>query len=832
MIKAKTNKKIFAILSAVISAVFAIIVGATYCASTLSLTFGTNQKTTTIYAANNHYHINNDTLINPVLFGSGSHNFEISLEYDVPYGFDVRLMYEMRWGTSGKSTDNVILNFANRDDVVVDNQYIYLASSITDKQGKRNIVTGVDFVNPMDENYQGERLTIMVKEAIVETGLTYNANHPLVSDVTSQAGEMWLKIKQSGSGASAMVYNYRYDWKHGVPFPGDNTAYKKVTEERTVPDTTPAQKYTVVTSASWLGGNRAYAGVGIYVYAGTARTIEVEIKGIWRGESGNVSSSDAISEAGIQFNYSSSFELHSWDNTKLWATMKFKYSIPAGTHCYINILDSLEIIRPSINNPLDYDKYRALCQTITVNGGTPLEYNENSGDLSIRTIESLGTSSVSATKGNYSSANVDVVNTSTFSGGLYQFKNSGAVTQDYSTDVSLINNMSTTKIVKATMSLRYRISNGNASLTETDTSGVTKRVEDIYPISSNATATEIAAAHKNRFNHGSLFYTFSPSTVVKTETATVSIAPYSSINVLDCYIAPADLQTTTLPQYLSSLINNYSANTNYDVWLYWDITIEEVSMSTNTSLQIETRQNGQNVDIYAKNNTNKVATIVSNTLKAQEFVVSYKQAEVAEPYDWVATFWQYYENNGTGNQNTSTTFDASKNLSLRQEIYEDRTISGSPTIDKLNPVELNPGELIKIGTVTLTGTKDLILSGGVTATLTELSASNKVVVSNAGTNQAVLINGSSNSYYVRINGSLAQSNTNERLVPSGSYIYYIGILRPGQKICVDMVSGSGAVEMIAAGDTYSQTTLSLWNDSTITNKFNALFNINKGDIVT
>lgn len=817
MIKAKTNKKILAILSAVLSAVFAIIIGGTYCATSLNLSYKTNPNTSAVYAMNNHYHVNNDTLINPVLFGSGSHNFEISFEYDVPYEFDLRLQYAMKWGTSGKSTDNVIINYANRDNLVVDQNYIYLVSNITNKSGKINIIVGVDFVDPTNSYYDGERLTIEITDVkVCERGVTYDADHPLVKNVSSQAADMWLKIKQNITTSSAIVYNYRYDYAHGASFPGDDTAYYKVIEQRTSTTNGNTVTYNVVQSATWAGGNRAYAGVGMYVYAGTTLKIDVAIAGIWRLEASNAVT-DSISESGIKFNYTEDFEHESWDNSKLWETKKFNYYIPAGESRFINILDSIEITTPSLKTlGIKKDEYRAICQSIKINGVT-LEYTESGIDQSVKTISSLTSSSVATSTTAYQSKLVEAVNSTAYLGGLYQIQTqtTEAISQSYSADISLVNNTSNIQSATATMNLRYRISNDNRSLTQITGEGqnqVIKRVEDLYP--ANGTSEEaVEQANISRLNDASLFYTFSPKSVISTTTQTVKIAPYSSVNVLNYYTASKDLQ--------SQIISKYG---NYDVWLYYDVSVSYSTETSVSNLQIETRQNGNDIDIYAKNNTQQVATITDNTLKVKERIISYKQpAEVDQPHDWLATFWQYHIAPNYA-QNTSIDFDTEKAYHLRELTYEDLSISG-----KVSSGTLNPGEVIKIGTVTAGGTKDLLFTGGVTASLEDL---NEIVLSNKGTVEAVLINGTINagtkkSVYIRIAGVLSSENDNDKLVESGGYIYYVGILRPGQKICIPMTSGTGEISTINAGDVYTSSALNIWNDDSITSKFNSLFNTTK-----
>ena len=152
MKKAKTNRKLFTILSAILGVVFAFTMGVTYCLSDLNYIFGTHPKSTTAFMGNQQYIIVNDTLENPIHFSEGSHNFEIAIQYSIDYNFDFMLEYSLSWsGENSVSTDNVILRFANRDSFIVDEDYIYYVGSSTDSQptyvtsgsGKLPIITGI-----------------------------------------------------------------------------------------------------------------------------------------------------------------------------------------------------------------------------------------------------------------------------------------------------------------------------------------------------------------------------------------------------------------------------------------------------------------------------------------------------------------------------------------------------------------------------------------------------------------------------------------------------------------------------------------------------------------
>ena len=212
--KTKTKNNILLILSAIIGVVFALITGFTYCATSLNLSYGQIPNSTEAYMANQQYTIINDTVKTPVLFGEGYHNFEVALQYSIGYSFDVRFKYSLSWsGGSSYSTDNVILHFANRDNVIYDDNYIFLANAVSAGNSKINIIASVDFVDPTDSHYFGQKLTINIEEVkIYKEQSSYDANHELlkttnngvnktVVSVTGPASQAWLQYKENSNAA-------------------------------------------------------------------------------------------------------------------------------------------------------------------------------------------------------------------------------------------------------------------------------------------------------------------------------------------------------------------------------------------------------------------------------------------------------------------------------------------------------------------------------------------------------------------------------------------------------------------------------------------------------
>ena len=126
MKRAKTRKNLMIILNLLLGLVFALSVGYTFANEMLNLLVGSDVYSTTAYATNQQYAIINDTIDNPILFSSGEHNQEVKIKYSFGYDFDIRIKYSLEWtGAQNSDTNNVILHFANRDDYIVDNEYIY-----------------------------------------------------------------------------------------------------------------------------------------------------------------------------------------------------------------------------------------------------------------------------------------------------------------------------------------------------------------------------------------------------------------------------------------------------------------------------------------------------------------------------------------------------------------------------------------------------------------------------------------------------------------------------------------------------------------------------------
>ncbi len=834
MKKAKTNNKIISILCAILSAVFALSMGLTYCVSSLSLEYGKSPDSISAYLGNQQYHLINDTATKPVSFGEGTHNFEIAIQYAIDYDFDVRVKYSLSW-TNRKnratplSTDNVILNFVNRDNIIYDDEYIFLAKATSKGNGKIGLISGVEFVDVNAGEYEGESLTITILESDVKikkaAGYADADNNALYTTALTTAGEVsvaakaWLENKQQDSNFVTM-YNYRRDYEHGVKYPDSNSAYRKDVVDQ------------AVNKALWVGGNRSYAGLGMYVSTKDVVSFTISVAGIWRdsgdGDVQATAEGDTVEkdiyEDSARFNYAKQWTRTGWDGDKLWEIRTFDVYIPAETSCYIDILESVEITSGAHKDKIIDDAYRLVINAVTLNGQSfrfsnatnwiqSKELTTASGNPSVEPNLSTG-----AEGSPYLASDIEVVNTSLHNPGFYSAKPSGADGQSFDTSVSIINNSTSTQNLLVTATLWYHISNGQTLLFASESDK--RRIEEYETDIDGNPMTD-----KKRFLNG-LYFAYSLPTTT-TFTKKITIAPTTSVNVWESFTAPAELQETVVTEF----------GTNYDVWAYLEINIKEATTEIpNESLQIETVQSGTAVDLFVKNDTDKIVegvTIKDLTVKELD-VVDYVLVTAQTdnpPADWKASFWKYYMDDQGTQQLTSpinyekdkfylkvqgystlTAQDITLNVEDDANKFEYTTIDDKECIT--SKIKLQPGECVKFASFTTTQTNKIYVSGNAVAN--EVTTPSDVMLIEAGTSRAYIHNTTANSYYVRFGGTYTGSNSNIQTlannpgVDNTTYNYYIGVLRPGQIIEVPM-SAVGTITSILAGSKYSSSDLKDWS---------------------
>ena len=769
--RAKTSKLII-ILSVIIGAVFAITIGATYSSLTLSLNVGSNPNSTTTYLAKQEYQVINDSVISPIPFGDGAKLSEVAIEYSYSYDIDVRIQYSLSW-SNGADASNVILTMPNRDNFIVDDEYIFVRDAISAGTGKLTVISAVNFVDTSDETYQGASLTINIVDVDVyiasDSASDYTSNHALVQGLNSVAATAWLKYKNQETDTSnvanayVIAYNYRSDYEHGIYHPNLQTAYYY--------DTTNSQYVAQY-------GNRYYAGLSLYVVTGSSPIrLTVRAVGLWRTPSNTNASSDAlVFENNIRFNYDSDWVYQS--TLDIFDYMYYSYVIPANTAIYIDVLDSIEITSITNLANTDYGNNKMITQ-LTINSVSFTDFTNGIASGRIATVDNGATTT-------YVKQTLDIENSGEYNPYLYNLT-SASQTTDIPTSILVTNNTSSRKNISLTLTLNAVISNGR-----------TRKGEGNIDFSDTQYWARLEFNSNNYVATQKSFGTY--------------IAPYATVDLFDYYAIGAN--------FYNDLVT--ASNGSFDAWVYLEVSVTETTVSnstTNSNLDIIATVNNSTdsstVEVYVKNNTANVVSNITANVNLTRDVTTYSQLST-QPSDWQHLYWRYYYNDGSGYQlNTNPNFNT-QTYYVRNVNVSPITISGnyvasngftlsSGTTFTSSTLRLLPGESAKVVEITLSNTVDGLSLSSATASGASASVSTTVEIVNEGTSSAFIVNNSTNSYYIRFAGTLA--TTDSKIQSTGGYNYYIGIVRPGQVISLSMSAGNNlAVDSILATNEYDDTT--------------------------
>jgi len=795
MKKAKTNKfSIF--LSALLCAVFAFTVGITYAGSSMVFNYGTNPASASAYLANQQYVVVNDTLTAPVVYSVGSHATEIALEYAIDYDFDLRIKYALKWSDQTLATTNVELLFANRDNVIVDETYIYYINyknnapaGISAGEGKLSLIAGVEIIETDNDNYLGKTLTVEIQEVkIAKTGDSYITS-PLKD--SGQAGKAWLAHKSSTivSSAHIMVYNYRYKKEVGVKAPGHNSAYSKKSSNSVI-------------TGQWIGGNRAYAGVGVYIITGNSPVqIESFVSGTWRQTETGADEDVGQFDNNIRFNYSDDWQLKNYDSNYLFEYRTYKKLIPAYTACYLPLVDNIEITCAGNVGITNYDRYRLVVDKIYINNVQIVYDTETDATKITNGTISGTTASDGATY--YAKNNITLVSANKYLNNLYECSMGDASPQSYhNTTFVLINNTNKKLQVNISYNLNYFISNGKTGLTYT--------VTDDNNVSTKYRATQFTddAYYRDMKTLESSNSNFTASGT------TFVLDPYASVNFGASYEVFASFNSIISAAYGS-----------VDAWVELDpITAVSETVSTGTGLAVEVFASGTNGVVRVKNNSREVVTSISaNVLLYNYSILVWENPDSSKPADWDATFWRYgWYDNSVFVKNESKTF--ANNLQYHRYEYVSTSLTlttktgvtynsttGACSVSGLN---LKPNESVEILTFTVPTDGKLLIQTSARATAS--SSANSLMLVNSGVNQNYIVNYSTGSYIVRFNGVIPTGETFEDVESVGGYNYYIYVVRPGQ--IIETASTATEINSVSIGSVFSKTALSNagWNSTIIT----------------
>lgn len=873
MKRTKTNKKLFSILSAIIGVVFAFSVGITYAPSALNLRYGSNPVSTDAFIGNQQVYVINDTISNPVVYGSGANNFEVAIQYSVAYDFDVRIAYSLTW-SNGESANNVILNYVNRDNIICDEKYIYLAETVPAGSGKITLISGASFVDAADmETYGGATLTVNITNSsvkIYKAQSVYDEEHPLYTEAMekyaeSTAAPAWVRRKKNktadSSSAYAMVYNYRYNYAQGIPYPQAETAYKKPAAQRTFEETlTDSNSQQVINSYTqhyvygtlWGGGNRYYAGVGIYVIAGSEDLeLEIQVAGVWR-TNGNV---EKTFENNIQYNYNEKYwDLNQISSNKLWEIRTFKYKIEARSARYIEILDSVEVISArGTTNPSA--AYRLVTNNIIINplnndAIKSITYSE--ANCKLITYSSIGSNVEESTKTIYPAETISIVNTTKYSNGLYDsYLSNDPSQQKFNANISLINNTADFRTVSVNYHLYYHLSNGVTKLYNDQG----KRASDL--INGTTVLPKHAFISTNSLNL--LYYSYSAESDETLDeingeagktTDTVIIPPYSSVNIMSQYSVGKELSDNIVTLFDDTSTVDFKEF--YDAWTYIELetvsneiasieTTPENATEAKTNLLLEATKTATQTVISVKNNTNMAVTgIEINNLAIREYKKTSQDPEDNKPFDWDVSYWKYYDANsnrlteetdfdsGLYHLETESYSQTTNTITYQNDFKVDETKSTRIYDNGETKTTLLPGESVIIALVDTTN--KVVLSG--TSSASSVEDLTGVTIINNGTTKAYLVNYTENSYYLRLNTNISSTN----FFYKEEYGYYMGILRPGQILTIslnevveieegDLINTSYEVEGVPTTD-FNADLLKDWDVDAVA-KYSELFNIEK-----
>ena len=866
MIKTKTKKKILTIFSAILGAVFALLTGITYCASSLSLSYGMNGLSTSAYIGNQQFQIINDTTNNPIPYGIGVHNFEVALQYSVSYDFDISVKYALSWSGTDSTEDNVVLHFANRDNIIYDESYIFLAESVTAGSGKITLITGAEFIDLAGKNYDKQTLTITILDSnvkIYKAQTTYSLTHPLATEATqSTAGQAWIRHKINSTSttttnAYAMVYNFRRNYAMGIEYPKLETAYEKpVATEEVKNGETVTQEIGRVYGPTWSGGNRYYAGTGLYVIAGsTDIELEIQVGGIWR----TLDKVDISSENNIQYNYSDNWDWKEYSSNNLWDIRTFKYKIPAKSAYYIDVLESIEITcaAGSITN---FTGYHLVTNQIIINplqtNKVEISYSETNGKLITYTpISSNGTATG---KTSYNDETLDrsisIINTTQYNNGLYDTYNNGSESlQTFAGNITLINNTADTRLVTIDINLYFHINNAGVTLYAKTGDNAYLRAIDLIDRATTTIYKPQDAFNATKSEVSTLYYSYTGTcdalSAINDQTGVTSVsiklAPYSSASVVSSYIVTKTLKDFLITSATETGFDDPSTTDRIEYFDAWTYLIPEISVSetvstvgddesVKTHLMLETTQTSTETVISVKNNTNNTVTgIELQNLVIKEYYEAVQNTETkyleSIPYDWNASYWKYYDKDNNQLDSVPATFQENTYW-LKTKIYSSIDNSSIDYLDSFNSsTTLLPGESIQVATV---ATANKIYISG-TCSATSVVVPSEVTIINNGTKNPYIVNyNSSTSYYLRVGAKLSETDFPDFVV-QGDYSYYIGILRPGQIIKLSFESATeielGTNDLISTNTEYNSTLLTStygW-DATAVGVLTSYFDINK-----
>ena len=751
--KAKLNKK--RIVYILLGLVFAITIGVTYALPAISMIFGSSPASNTAYASGQQYQIVNDTIGNPISFSAGSANREVAIVYSYGYDFDIRIQYSLSWSDSALSTNNVILNYADRDSLIVDNEYIYHTEPLTAGSGKLVLFTGVDFIDEEDADYIGQSLTIEIESVeIYKSQSSYSTSNPLYTNTV--AGRAWQRYKNSSdyTNASVIVYNMRTTTDNMVAHPGVESAYYK--------DIVNNQVQTAI----WSGGNREYAGLSAYIITGNSPIrVHTTIIGSWERIA---ETSLAVADNNILYNYSSDWtKLSNVDSTQ-FETRAYDYVIPANSAVYIELLDSIEITCLGPSDIGNYEFYR-IQTVLQINGVEVTDYSDGIAEITI------SSSTLSSASNNYAQSDISIINQSIYNPGLYDIFTSGI--QSFDTVVKLTNNTADKiRVNSISFQLVYTYFESNLSS---------------YTIENRR--TETASITLTPDNLSSYISAYSSVQILSNFQASLLNLLTNYDAWLEIKIVSIDYDTVTSTTNALSVLTTAEESGNNTVFTF---TVKNNSSDLISNITADLLVE-QLVPEYTLQESRPSAWIASYW--KYYYLSSGEYRQVLDSDYWVA-----------GQSPTTNIYSLrynNTNISISNATLYNGFTLASGTQYTSSDLVLAPNETAKILSFTFSGKTDNELIFTTSASGASTSANRAVSIVNEGTEYTYIINNSTSAYYIRFTGSIQTTTPN--IVTLGGYNYYIGALQPGHMLSVSMSASTNiSLSTIIASDSYSRNAIS------------------------
>lgn len=839
----RTRRKhnIIYFVASLLALVFISTIGITFAATTFNSTFTSNKYSTKAYLSHNSFNLINDSLSTPIPFGLDGRNYQISLQYTTVYDVEVCFRYQLSWSNEA-STDNVILNFSDRDNFIVDDQYIYYVGPKLNGVNKTLIViTGVDFADPFDSNYVGATLTISMSYE-TSSNTTYNTSHPLYH--SGLAGTAWLKTKNRESGAYAIVYNYTSKTANALRHPTvlTNGAYRRNADS----------------NDSWIGGEKEFAGMYAYVVVGTsAITLTASVSGAWVQSDGTTPSGSMVFTNNIYFNFADGWEFVGYKVAGSTPVYNYQKTIPANTNAYIPIVDSAEITCQGLlldSNLSNYTPYYAW-GILTLNNVTINNINSGANHFTNMYCGIQLASSGVTTSGSYTKPTITISNASKYNAALYKLYGNGtAVTSvgavSQYANIALTNNTNEDKSVSVTSGLKAYVSNGQraSSILLDDTSLLLnkpnnfatsyqhcfyKQNEMFYPCTSSL------------WDNTKSYYSHSARYVELTSQPEDWATAYGSYYTLSGNAYVANTQSAWETANATGVYGYYITSAfKSTVWAREEVSVDKTYVSSVVSKG--TTVSGVTtitIPAYATRTVYVAYEVASNLFDEYKGTLGvYGGSNLTSCSEaWVefaptisassATTATVLEIEGTkSGTNVEIRAKNSTNhpmtLSSVHVAVQTRDSAGNITIlqekdESLANVVLMPNESCLVKTYTYAGS-DMLLFYASSANGVATSITGPQLV-NEGTLNAYLINTTARGCYVKFTGELqAQQQNVATINSSGVANYYLGILRPNQIVPVPMSVTGTLTSIVDTGVYEPNSTVNSWGSS-VSAVFNKLF---------